>query len=189
MAVTDRRYQKSHTPSGDRVPLGPRFSPCGFIDPLHGERALACGLFSARFLSAPEPAPRATATPENPEVRDPVQMTPFEVSGSATAATVKLNVTHQQMIDSNLAPDVTRYVGERLAVWQAIIDPLTLTGRPWYTERYNAQMSAKEFVDFNVVTPLGLALAGNGLSRPQIRKYRANFMTNSASAASPSTGS
>jgi hypothetical protein len=90
--------------------------------------------------------------------------------------TFKLNVTEQKTIDSNLAPDVTRYVGERLKVWQAIIDPLT--GRPWYTERYNGQMSAKEFVDFNVNSPLGLALAGNGLSRPQIRRYRANLATN-----------
>jgi hypothetical protein len=90
--------------------------------------------------------------------------------------TLKLNLTEQKTIDSNLAPDVTQWVGERLNVWQAIVDPLT--GRPWYTERYNGQMSAKEFVDFNVVAPLGLALAGNGLSRPQVRRYRANFVTN-----------
>ena len=101
----------------------------------------------------------------------------LEINYNPTAYwTLKLNFTEQKTIDANLAPDVTRWVGERLKVWEPLIDPLT--GRPWYTERYNGQMSAKEYVDFNVRAPLGLALAGEGLSRPQIRRYRANFVTN-----------
>lgn len=90
--------------------------------------------------------------------------------------TIKLNVTEQKTIDSNLAPDVTQWLAERMAVWPTIIDPLL--GRPWFTERYNNQMSASEYVAFNVTSPLGLAIAGNGLSRPQVRRYRANFLTN-----------
>ena len=90
--------------------------------------------------------------------------------------TLKLNLTEQKTIDSNLAPDVTQWFNERMKVWPNIIDPLT--GRPWFTERYNNQMSASEYVAFNVASPLGLAIAGNGLSRPQVRRYRANFLTN-----------
>src|SRR5688500_322167 len=52
--------------------------------------------------------------------------------------TMKLNVTEQKTIDSNLAPDVTQWLGERMKVWPNLIDPFT--GRLWFTERYNNQM-------------------------------------------------
>ncbi|MDO8543041.1 MAG: TonB-dependent receptor plug domain-containing protein [Opitutaceae bacterium] len=124
-------------------------------------------------VEALQPLPFGSATTSDITAKG----TEVEINYNPTAHwTMKLNLTEQKTIDSNLAPDVTQWLAERMKVWPNIIDPLT--GRPWYTERYNNQMSAAEYVAFNVTAPLGLAIAGNGLSRPQIRKYRANFMTN-----------
>ncbi len=89
--------------------------------------------------------------------------------------TTKFNVTRQESIDSKLAPAVTRWIQERLPVWQSIVDPEI--NRPWWTERYNGSNSPAQFFAASVKIPYDLAVANQGKTRPQIRKYRFNFST------------
>ncbi len=90
--------------------------------------------------------------------------------------TMKLNVTEQESIDAAVAPDLTQYLAERLPVWTSIID--LDTGQPWYTTRYEGGQHAQQYLAGNVTSQLAIAKANEGKSRPQIRKYRANFATN-----------
>jgi hypothetical protein len=89
--------------------------------------------------------------------------------------TTKFNVTEQESIDAKLAPAVARWIQERLPIWQSIIDPEI--NRPWWTERYNGSNSASQFFATSVRTPFEVAVANEGKSRPQVRKYRANLST------------
>jgi hypothetical protein len=89
--------------------------------------------------------------------------------------TTKFNVTKQQSIDSKMSPAVTRWIQERLPVWQSIIDPEI--NRPWWTERYNGTNSPSQFFASSVKTPYDVAVANQGKSRPQIREYRFNLST------------
>lgn len=101
----------------------------------------------------------------------------IELNYNPTAAwTIKLNVTKQESIDANLAPEVSVWLASRIAHWKTIIDPTI--NRPWFTERYNNGTPAADFIAANATAPLSLAQATEGKSRPQIRKYRANFSTN-----------
>ncbi len=89
--------------------------------------------------------------------------------------TTKFNVTKQESIDSKMSPSVTRWIEERKPVWESIIDPEL--NRPWWTERYNGSNSPSQFFASNVRTPYDVAVANQGKTRPQIRKYRANLST------------
>jgi hypothetical protein len=89
--------------------------------------------------------------------------------------TVKANVTQQESIDSKLAPSISQWIRERLPVWQSIIDPET--GRSWWTERYNGSNSPSQYFAASVKTPYDVAVANEGKSRPQVRKYRMNLST------------
>ncbi len=89
--------------------------------------------------------------------------------------TTKFNLTKQESIDSKLAPAVSNWIRERLSVWQSIIDPEL--NRPWWTERYNGTNSPAQFFATSVKTPYDVAVANEGKSRPQIRKYRMNLST------------
>ncbi|MES2694938.1 MAG: TonB-dependent receptor, partial [Verrucomicrobiota bacterium] len=102
--------------------------------------------------------------------------TEIEINFNPTAYwTTKLNVTEQLAINSGLAAEVGQYAAERLPIWQRIIDPRV--NRPWWTETYSGGRAA-DYYATNVRTPLQVAQAMQGKSRPQIRKYRANFATN-----------
>ena len=90
--------------------------------------------------------------------------------------TLKMNVTRQEAIAKNLAPEVNRWIAERTAVWEKVIDPLT--GEPWFTHRYVSGQSPKDYLDQYVIAPLKLAQALEGKSQPQVRKYRVNLMSN-----------
>ena len=90
--------------------------------------------------------------------------------------TMKLNATEQVAINKNLSPEVNQWIAQRMAVWTTIMDPIE--GTPWFTTRYRNQQTASDWLAQNVVAPLVLAQAQEGKSRPQIRKYRANFSTN-----------
>jgi hypothetical protein len=61
-----------------------------------------------------------------------------------------------------------------MPVWTSIIDPEL--NRPFFTERYGAAQSAKEFLDIQLAN-IAIAQATEGKSRPQIRKYRANLLS------------
>ncbi|MSU24990.1 MAG: TonB-dependent receptor [Opitutus sp.] len=89
--------------------------------------------------------------------------------------TTKLNVTEQKSINSNIAPGLSLWIAERMPLWQKIIDPEL--NRPWFTERYGNINSASQLLAANVTAPLGVALASQGKSRPQIRRYRVNAST------------
>jgi outer membrane receptor protein involved in Fe transport len=89
--------------------------------------------------------------------------------------TVKLNLTEQESIDGKVAAEVQQWLDERLVVWNSIIDPLTR--RPWFTERYNGGDSAYDVLLRGTINPLKIARALEGKSRPQVRRYRANFST------------
>jgi hypothetical protein len=86
---------------------------------------------------------------------------------------VKLNVTQQESIDANLSPNIAAWIAARMPVWTNTIDPRTNT--PFFTTRYNNGTGAVGFLQVNVLTPLGLAQATEGKSRPQIREWRANL--------------
>ena len=45
--------------------------------------------------------------------------------------TLKLAGAEQKTIDSNLSPNIQRYLAERLPVWQSVINPID--GTPWWT--------------------------------------------------------
>ena len=87
--------------------------------------------------------------------------------------TLKLNVTEQRSLNANIAPGLVSWIAERLPVWQRIIDPEL--NRPWFTERYGNLNSASQLLAANVTAPLNVALASQGKSRPQVRRYRANL--------------
>jgi len=100
----------------------------------------------------------------------------FEVHWNPTPFwTTKFNLTQQESIDSKMSPAVTRWITERLPVWTSIIDPEI--NRPWWTERYNNSNSPSQFFATSVKTPYDVAVANEGKSRPQIRKYRFNLST------------
>jgi len=90
--------------------------------------------------------------------------------------TNKLNFTEQQSIDSRMSPAVTQWIADRLPVWTSIIDPEI--NRPWWTERYNGTNSPSQYFAASVKTPYDLAVANQGKTRPQIRRYRVNLSTN-----------
>lgn len=90
--------------------------------------------------------------------------------------TMKLNATEQRAIDASVAPDLTTYMAERMPLWQSLID--LDTGLPWYTTRYDGGQTPQQWITGNVVAQLAVAKANEGKSRPQIRRYRANFSTN-----------
>ena len=97
--------------------------------------------------------------------------------------TTKFNVTQQESIDSKLAPSVAQWISERLPIWMSIVDPELDATRPagqnrlWWNERYNGSNSPAQCFAASVKTPFDVAVATQGKSRPQIRKYRFNFST------------
>jgi hypothetical protein len=88
--------------------------------------------------------------------------------------TAKLNVAQQEAFNSGVAAEVIQWLGERLPVWQSVIDPTT--GQPWWTTNYGG--TPRQVYEGNIATQLRLTQAAAGKSRPQVRKYRANFAGN-----------
>ncbi len=88
--------------------------------------------------------------------------------------TMKANATQQESINAGLSADVTQWIDDRMAVWTKIIDPRN--NQPWFTQNYG-NSSAQGYFTSDVLNPLQIAQAMQGKSRPQIRKYRANFLT------------
>ena len=89
--------------------------------------------------------------------------------------TVAANFNRQEAVGKNIAPEINRWINERIRVWEKVIDPTT--GRPWFTEPYSpfrGGQSPKDYLDVFVLTPLKLAQAQEGMSLPQIRKHRVN---------------
>ncbi len=99
----------------------------------------------------------------------------IEVNYNPTGfVTVKLNVAQQEAFNSGVAAEVVQWVAERLPVWQSVVDPTT--GQLWWTSNYTGV--PRTVYEGNVATQLRLIQAAEGKSRPQVRKYRANFAGN-----------
>jgi len=106
----------------------------------------------------------------------------FEANFNPTKSwSLKVNLAKQQTLNERIAPELQQWVNERLPVWQSIIDPAT--GKPWFTSIYGAGTSAAlnnaaGFLSANVTSQINQLRATEGQIRPQIRQYRANFITN-----------
>jgi outer membrane receptor protein involved in Fe transport len=88
--------------------------------------------------------------------------------------TIKANATQQESINSGLSAGVTQWINDRMPVWTKIIDPRN--NQPWFTQDYGGGSAQSNFTS-SVVSPLQIAQAFQGKSKPQIRKYRVNLMT------------
>jgi outer membrane receptor protein involved in Fe transport len=111
----------------------------------------------------------------------------LEVSYNPTRFwTLKVTGAKQQAIDSDLSPNLQRYLDARLPIWQSVRIPtgiVAATGQPlpnagerWWDVRTNDLPSA--FYTGNVLAPLKLAITTQGKPKPQTRQYSANFITN-----------
>jgi hypothetical protein len=96
--------------------------------------------------------------------------------------TLKLNVARQESIDANIAPHIPSWIAQRMPLWTSIIDPRTNTA--WFTQLYSSTgpvttggNAASTFLQGNVVSPIALAQATQGKSRPEIREWRLNLAT------------
>jgi len=100
--------------------------------------------------------------------------------------TLKATGAKQQAIDSDLSPNLQRYLEERLPIWTTVRIPTGIvptTGQPlpnagerWWDIRTNDTPSL--FYTGNVLAPLKLAITTQGKPKPQTRQYSANFITN-----------
>ena len=88
--------------------------------------------------------------------------------------TIKANATQQESINSGLSAGVTQWINDRLAVWMTIVDPRS--NQRWFTNDYGGG-SAQSYFTSNVLSPLQIAQAFQGKSKPQIRKYRVNLLS------------
>jgi hypothetical protein len=77
-------------------------------------------------------------------------------------------------MNAGLSAGVTQWIDDRMKSWTKIIDPRN--NQPWFTQDYGGG-SAQAYFTSNVLSPLQVAQAFQGKSRPQIRKYRMNFLT------------
>jgi outer membrane receptor protein involved in Fe transport len=118
-----------------------------------------------------------SAPPDRPYALDDVTARGTEVEvfyNPTNFWTLKLNATQQESINSGLSAGVTDWINDRLAVWTKIVDPRSK--QLWYTTDYGGG-SAQAYFTSNVLSPLQIAQAMQGKSRPQVRQYRANAMT------------
>ena len=86
--------------------------------------------------------------------------------------TIKFNATDQKTIQSAIAPDLLKWIEERMPVWKSVIDQDT--GKPWISTPYGGVV-AETYYNNNVTVPLGLQRVTVGKSMPQIRRYRFNL--------------
>ena len=92
--------------------------------------------------------------------------------------TVKLNLAEQKTINTAPSDSLTRWVDERMPVWEDIID--ADTNQPWFTSPYQSgsSVTAQSYLDGNFTSQFKVARARIGKSLPQVRKYRVNLLTN-----------
>lgn len=94
--------------------------------------------------------------------------------------TIKANVTRTESLDANIAPSIFQWRDQRLPIWEQIIDPRY--GTKWLDTPYlndtrqdGGTGTPRAFLIGNVVTPINLAQATQGKSRPEIREWRYNL--------------
>ncbi len=89
--------------------------------------------------------------------------------------TLTANFTEQETINSRLGASVSAYVAQRLPFWSSIIDPTN--GNLWFDTQYTVNETQRAQYNRAVAGALQTARALEGLSRPQVRRYRANLAT------------
>jgi outer membrane receptor for ferric coprogen and ferric-rhodotorulic acid len=100
----------------------------------------------------------------------------FEINYNPTPHwTVKLAGAEQKTIDSNLSPNIQRYLDERLPVWQSVINPIDNT--PWWTTSTSSAGTPQAFYLSAVLAPYKLATANQGRPRSQVREWSWNLTT------------
>ncbi len=104
--------------------------------------------------------------------------TEIEISYNPTNTwTLRANVTQQKVVEQGVTPGIQQYIDARRPVWETIIDKRT--GQPWFTSPYGrADQRPIDFLESLVLAPYKLLTANEGKSRPQIRQWRFNAMTN-----------
>ncbi len=99
--------------------------------------------------------------------------------------TIKVTGAKQQAIDSDLSPNLQKYIEERLPIWTAVRIPTTPlpdgtqlpnAGQRWWDVRTNDVPQL--FYTGVVLAPLKLAITTQNKPKPQTRQYSANFITN-----------
>ena len=101
-----------------------------------------------------------------------------EVNFNPTPAwTVKLNATKQESTYDNIGATMANWVNARMKVWTTIVDPNTK--QLWYNSIYpGTTQTPASYITGSIIAPMQLQQALEGKNNAQIRKYRANVMTN-----------
>ena len=85
---------------------------------------------------------------------------------------IKFNLAEQEAYDSNIGDSVTEYLAERLPVWTTVRDD---QGNRWWDLNNGAPL-VRYLSD--ILAPYSFEVANSGKPRPQMRKWRANALTN-----------
>ena len=98
----------------------------------------------------------------------------FELSYNPTRNwTFKANVAQQITIDSNLSPNIQKYIESRLPIWTTATDD---AGALWWTTSNGG--IPRDFFTGSINAPLKLAVANQNKPRSQVREWRFNSLTN-----------
>jgi hypothetical protein len=85
---------------------------------------------------------------------------------------IKFNLAQQEAYDSNIGNTVTDYLAERMPVWTTVTDD---EGRRWWD--FNGGRPYIRYLS-DILAPYSFEVANSGKPRPQLREWRANFLTN-----------
>lgn len=85
---------------------------------------------------------------------------------------IKGNISQTEAFDSNIGTDVTRYVAERMPVWTTVKDD---QGERWWDADNGA---ARATYISEILAPYSFEVANSGKSRPQLREWRLNLLSN-----------
>jgi outer membrane receptor protein involved in Fe transport len=84
----------------------------------------------------------------------------------------KFNAAEQEAIDSNIGDTITNYLAQRLAVWTTAKDD---QGNRWWDANNGA---ARTRYLSDILAPYSFEVANVGKPRSQVRKWRANLLSN-----------
>jgi hypothetical protein len=85
---------------------------------------------------------------------------------------IKFNAAQQKSVDSNIGGDLEGYFARRLPVWTTAKDD---QGNLWWTANNN--YAQNQWLG-SIRAPYLFEVANNGKSRPQVREWRWNMLTN-----------
>jgi outer membrane receptor protein involved in Fe transport len=89
--------------------------------------------------------------------------------------TVKVTGAQQVAIDSNISVYLSEFINQRLPYWTTVTDP---TGALWWTTPNGSNGAPVNYFNPNILSPLTIALASQGLAKPQTSKYTYTVLSN-----------